>query len=313
MTVLTTPEIVKASGGYFPKPLTVNQAAGLVGSLTAEHGKLDWKGLDVVEKGTAVGRGMAQWSYDRRSAYDRARANAIKAGQDPNSIDFQMKFFFDELRGVYDKNGASLIGYRQPGTLPSNWKGQDNPAAWADYWTGSLAEKRGYFMPKTPHKDKRVNFADQVFKVWTAPKPTAPAAAPGQPPQQKGFSIQDAMKWLPGGNKKKDQSFNTDKMSQDYGTYASAGKLSIQAKGRNKGETLGDIYRRMEQRKEGSGRAFLSSLVTSGQTGAGIDLSRFQNLGIQAAGSKYGARTFAISDARIGQINNIAWGAGAPF
>lgn len=217
MTVLTSPEVIKLSGGYFPKPLTLNQAAGLVGSLTAEHGKLDWKGLDVVEKGTAVGRGMAQWSYDRRRGYDQARSTALKSGKDPNGIDFQLQYFFDELRGKYDKNGASLIGYRQPGTLPANWKGQDNPAAWADYWTGSLAEKRGYFMPRTPHKDKRVNFADQIFRLWQDPKPQAQPK--GQPKGQgKDNWLQDTLNKL--GIKGGNQSFDMNKLQKNLGSIA---------------------------------------------------------------------------------------------
>ena len=46
----------------------------------------------MVEQGSGAGRGMFQYTGDRRGPYDRARAQALNAGQDVNDINWQIDY-----------------------------------------------------------------------------------------------------------------------------------------------------------------------------------------------------------------------------
>ena len=178
---LTSGQASKESGGKIPK-FTPEQAAGLIGSWIVETGRPNLKGLDIVEKGAGLGRGLSQYTGDRRVAYDKARASALKAGQDPNSIQWQLKYFTQEYMGKHDlKPGASLSGWTR---VFENSPAKGSPEFFAKYFTGSAAKGVGYFRPSVPHLDRRENAASQVFKLYTAP-----AGPPPPPPvsEQKGL------------------------------------------------------------------------------------------------------------------------------
>jgi hypothetical protein len=168
---LTSGQAQKDSGGVLPK-FNSEQAAGLIGSWIGETGKPDLKGLDVVEQGAGEGRGMSQYTDKRRKAYDRARAAALKAGEDPNSIQWQLKYFVQEYVGKHDlKPGESLSGWTR---IFERAPAKGSPEFFADYYTGSLAEKRGYFRPSEPHLERRQNAARQVFQLYNNPPTPSP-------------------------------------------------------------------------------------------------------------------------------------------
>ena len=180
---LTSGQAQKESGGRLPK-FTPEQAAGLIGSWIVETGRPNLKGLDVVEKGAGLGRGLSQYTGERRIAYDRARTQALASGQDPNSIQWQLKYFVQEYVGKHDlKPGASLSGWTR---VFENSPAKGSPGYFAQYFTGSAATGTGYFRPSVPHLDKRQNAASQVYKLFQSP-PTPPPPVPGAVPEKKNL------------------------------------------------------------------------------------------------------------------------------
>ncbi len=163
---LTSGQAQKETGGKIPK-FTPEQAAGLIGSWIVETGRPNLKGLDIVEKGAGLGRGISQYTGARRVAYDKARDQAIKAGENPNSMQWQLKYFAQEYMGKHDpRPGASLIGYSR---VFENAPAKGSPAFFAQYFTGSAKSGQGYFRPSVPHLDRRQNAAQQVFQLFTEP------------------------------------------------------------------------------------------------------------------------------------------------
>ena len=88
-------------------------AASWLGQAVVETGKPNLEKLDVVEHGTGIGRGMLQYSYSRRGPYDRARAQALQQGQDPNDINWQIDYALKK-----DNAGMNLDAMRQGLTDP---------------------------------------------------------------------------------------------------------------------------------------------------------------------------------------------------
>ena len=150
---LTTDKITEMSGGKM-QPFTPDQAAGLMGSWMIETGQMDLGKLDVVEKGNnSAGRGLSQYSHSRRGPYEVARAAALKQGQDVNGGEFQLQYFVDEYLGKHDPGpGKSLSGWTR---TFENAPAKGSPQAFAEYYTGSAQERRGYFRPSAPHNDRR--------------------------------------------------------------------------------------------------------------------------------------------------------------
>lgn len=176
---LTSDTITKMSDGKIPK-MTKEQAAGLIGSWVVETGKANLKGLDVVERGAAAGRGLSQYTGERRTAYDAARAQAIKNGVDPNSAQWQLKYFVEEYTGKHDPApGASLIGWTR---VFESAPAKGSPAFFAKYFTGSADSGQGYFRPGVPHTESRQNAAQQVFKLYGAGRPAQVVKTPSTAP-----------------------------------------------------------------------------------------------------------------------------------
>lgn len=150
---LTGPEVEEISGGKI-KPLSAAGASGLIGSWQAETGKMDLTGLDVIEEDARAGRGLSQYTGPRRDAYEEERSKAIAEGIDPNSWDFQKKYFVEEYLGKHDPApGRSLIGYTNS---LAELDGMDVNQA-----TTHLTDD--FFRPSKPHLQKRIKFANAIY------------------------------------------------------------------------------------------------------------------------------------------------------
>ena len=160
---LTSAQVKKDSNGKI-KPLTKNQAAGLIGGFIVETGSPDLSQLDVVEKGNNnAGRGLSQYSHARRGPYDKARQAAIDSGVDPNSLKFQLKYMAEEYGGKHDKDGESLSGWTKSfENIP------DDVVGAAKHFT------KNYFRPSKPHLDRRIKAAKEI-RLDGQPKPTSNA------------------------------------------------------------------------------------------------------------------------------------------
>lgn len=172
---LTSDQVTKESKGKI-KPMTKEQAAGLIGSWVVETGKAGLSGLDVVERGAAAGRGLSQYTGVRREAYDRARSTALARGENVNSAEWQARYFAQEYAGQHDK-GGSLIGWTR---VFESAPAKGSAEFFAQYFTGSAAQGQGYFRPGVPHTESRQHAAKQVYSLFSQP---AQAQASPPPPQ----------------------------------------------------------------------------------------------------------------------------------
>lgn len=171
---LTSDKITQMSGGRIPK-MTPEQAAGLIGSWVVETGDPTLQNLDVVERQAKAGRGLSQYTGVRRIPYDRARADALAAGQDPNSAEWQMQYFADEYAGKFDQDGRSLIGWTK---AFENAPAKLTPEQYARHYTGSAAEGMGYFRPGVTHQDRRAAAAKAVYEAYSRLGGTQAAEVP---------------------------------------------------------------------------------------------------------------------------------------
>lgn len=155
---LTGPYIEKVSGGRI-KRFSQKAASGMIGSWIVETGDPNLVDLDVVERGNGgAGRGLSQYTGVRRDAYDRARASAIRNGQNVNSREWQFRYFVDEYLGKHDTNGASLSGWTRSFERAPNF---NTAAEYAQYFTDT------YFRPSDPHMARRRQYADETFAGTT--------------------------------------------------------------------------------------------------------------------------------------------------
>jgi len=76
------------------KPMSDVQASALLGNFHWESGGLD---PARIEGGTGIGLGLAQWSFDRRTALE---AEAARRGKDPTDLQFQLEYIKFELEGA---------------------------------------------------------------------------------------------------------------------------------------------------------------------------------------------------------------------
>jgi hypothetical protein len=167
---LTGSHIEKVSGGRL-KRFTPKQAAGMIGSWIIETGDPNLVNLDVVEIGNGnAGRGLSQYTGVRRRAYDRARASALRNGQNVNSKEWQFKYFVDEYLGKHDTNGASLVGWTRSFERAPEF---NSAADYAQYYTDT------YFRPGVPHMDRRRSYADETFTTIGS-QPETPVTNPNQ-------------------------------------------------------------------------------------------------------------------------------------
>ena len=158
---LTGDGIVDRSNGQLDA-MTPEAASALIGNWVVETGSEDLSNLDVVEvRNNQAGRGISQFSHSRRPAYDAARDAAIKAGVDPNSMEFQLGYAVDEYTGKHDPNGRSLSGW----TKAFEKHGQST-----DVRGATTGFNNDYFRPTTPHMDRRIQAAERVHQRMTAPR-----------------------------------------------------------------------------------------------------------------------------------------------
>ena len=174
---LTDGSVQKMSNGRIPK-MTPQQAAGLIGSWIVETGRNGLDRLDVVEKGSAKGRGLSQYTGVRRTPYDMAVSAAKARGDDVNSAQWQLKYFVEEYVGKHDKNGNSLIGWTR---VFEQAPKDGTPQTFANYFTGSAAANKGYFRPSIPHTDRRQAAAQEVFQHYYQTPQVKSLAVPKKP------------------------------------------------------------------------------------------------------------------------------------
>ena len=155
---LTTDWITKRSGGKL-QPFTPAGAAGFLGNTQVETGSWDLTDMDVVEDGNgSKGRGISQFTGPRRTAYDRAREQAVNAGIDPNNLDFQMGHIVDEYLGKHDgvAGGNSLSGYSKAFETCGQKK---------DPVKASICFNDEYFRPSEPHMERRMAGAKAISDI----------------------------------------------------------------------------------------------------------------------------------------------------
>jgi hypothetical protein len=161
------------------KALSIPQAAAFLGNVVHETGSADLSNLDVVERGNGgAGRGMSQYTGDRRQAYDKAMR-----GKNANNINTQLQYAAEEYAGKHDPApGKSLVGYTKSlEDVPKELRGAVEKL---------LLE---YFRPRDPDASRaaRLNNAEQIQRLYQ-PKPQAqpkPAQQAPQPSQKNLLQI----------------------------------------------------------------------------------------------------------------------------
>jgi hypothetical protein len=153
---LTGDEIENLSQGRI-KRLSSYAASGLIGCWIVETGSNDLTNLDVVERGNNnAGRGLSQYSHSRRGPYDKARQQAIGQGIDPNSAQFQFRYFVEEYMGKHDPApGKSLIGWT---------RSLENLPKFTSVGQAAKHFTDNYFRPSIPHLDRRTTSGESVYK-----------------------------------------------------------------------------------------------------------------------------------------------------
>ena len=156
---LTGEGIVEQSNGLL-QPFTPEAASGLIANWIVETGSPTLTNLDVVERNGGAGRGLSQYTHIRRTAYDKARRQHIAAGEDPNSMEFQLSYILDEYLGKHDPApGRSLIGW----TRSFERFGQLTSPGDA-----AVAFSNSYFRPSLPHMSRRVALSYKVHSQMAA-------------------------------------------------------------------------------------------------------------------------------------------------
>ena len=168
---------------YGLPPMSHNQAAGAIGSIMVETGSQDLMNLDVVEAKARAGRGMMQYTGPRRVAYDKARTAALQAGDDPNTMAWQIKYMAEEYKGKHDPApGKSLVSWSKPLEKFSS-RSYGSAAEAAKAFTGSAASGLGYLRPGVPHFDKRMAAANSVAAAYAGRGALEPLKGAGVAPQ----------------------------------------------------------------------------------------------------------------------------------
>jgi Phage tail lysozyme len=144
------------------KALTIQQAAAFLGNVIHETGSADLSNLDVVERGNGgAGRGMSQYTGDRRRAYDKAMR-----GTNANDINNQLRYAAEEYAGKHDPApGRSLVGYTHSlENIPRDTRGA----------VSHLLE--GYFRPQNPEASREARYrnAQQIEQLYPLQRPTPP-------------------------------------------------------------------------------------------------------------------------------------------
>ena len=178
-------------------------AASWLGQAVVETGKQNLEQLDVVEKGSGAGRGMFQYTGDRRHPYDRARGQALNQGKDVNDINWQIDYALnqdnpamdlDRMRNALtDKNQnykfeprwGTASGYSPTGVPYGNKFSDANGLmnAYGDDRVGGYTRALSgeYTRPGKPHMDRRLEASKRILANWRAARKMRRPAAPNGP------------------------------------------------------------------------------------------------------------------------------------
>ena len=153
VTLVGSDNAEKAFHFFVSKGLTAIQAAGLMGNIQAES-HFD---TDIIEGGTGIGYGIAQWSYGRRTALEDA---AAAAGVDVADLGFQLNYLYNESLG------------RDSRTYPgiSEWEGLTKQETVIDatiYWQDNFERPD----PAFAHTDQRIEFANGFLTQYGSTAP----------------------------------------------------------------------------------------------------------------------------------------------
>jgi hypothetical protein len=176
MRMLTDGTFSKMTGRKV-KALSIPQAAAFLGNVVHETGSADLSDLDVVERGNGgAGRGMSQYTGDRRQAYDKAMR-----GKNANNINTQLQYAAEEYAGKHDPApGKSLVGYTKAlEDVPKELRGAVEQLL------------QDYFRPRDPaaSREARYRNAQQIEQLY-APRPNVqPAPKPQQPKKENRTSL----------------------------------------------------------------------------------------------------------------------------
>lgn len=140
--------------------------AGVMGNIYAES-EFD---SNLIEKGNGIGFGLCQWSYGRRTQYEKY---AKSKGVSPSDVDTQIEFLLAEITPGGGANGYAtyqLMNYK--GYKPADWKNATSPenAAIAFCWT--------FERPGVPRMNVRTTAARKYYEQFKGK--VAPVGGTGQ-------------------------------------------------------------------------------------------------------------------------------------
>ena len=129
---------------------------------------------DLVEKGSGVGFGLVQWSYDRRTAYENY---ASSKGKSPGDLQTQIEYLLKELQadsGVWTK-GSTKYGF---GTLTrDDWaNGNDLDTATKAFM---CCFERPSYNSSVNHIDRRLASAREYYEAFTGTPVTGGTSSSG--------------------------------------------------------------------------------------------------------------------------------------
>lgn len=144
---------------------TREQASGIVGSLAHETGGFrHFQEIEPTIPGSRGGYGYAQWTGDRRVAFEDF---AAKSGLPLTSYEANYQFLKRELEGEFKDVVRSV-------------KQTKTPEQAAHVFTGKSGERRGYLMPGVEAMPARQRYAAEIYGS-TANRPIPPRDIPNPP------------------------------------------------------------------------------------------------------------------------------------
>lgn len=149
--------------------LTEEQVAGAMGNIKHESGF----NPSIVERGTGVGFGLCQWSYDRRKQLEKY---AKSVGRNASDVEVQIAFLIAEMTPGGGANGYAKYQFMQSS---SSYDGKSYPAdAFRTATDVETATRAFCFCFERPnanysHIDRRITSAKEYYKKYTGTEATS--------------------------------------------------------------------------------------------------------------------------------------------